>query len=254
VESIYINQTNTEEKNGIISQMAIIYRNATLTIVAASGGSADAGLPGISSCLRRPEIRVQIKSKSGNWKLLPVRPRLSNILANSTWNTRAWTYQEELFSTRCLFFADRECFWTCPRESTTVRIDWRESYEHEVNDESLMLYDPDVDCWWRKLQPMKSVHKSLAVVETSFASSGCVEKKWRTIITEYTVRALTNQADIIAAIESTAATVCKTTDLDCIRRYGFWHRDISGLRWTAKSILTRARHMADFQVGAGCAG
>jgi hypothetical protein len=56
VDLVCIDQRNAEERSDVISRMTVIYHNASLTLVAAAGDCADAGLPGISTSLRRPEI------------------------------------------------------------------------------------------------------------------------------------------------------------------------------------------------------
>jgi hypothetical protein len=62
MDSVCIDQWNAEERNSVISRMNVIYHNASLTIIAAAGDSADAGLSGISTNLRRREIPIEMKS------------------------------------------------------------------------------------------------------------------------------------------------------------------------------------------------
>jgi hypothetical protein len=81
-----------------IEQMDLIFGHAVLTIVAADGLDAEAGLPGISTVA----VRDQIASE--------VQPNVNVLLAvpysksNGKWDTRAWTLQEKLLSKRMLIF------------------------------------------------------------------------------------------------------------------------------------------------------
>lgn len=86
-----------------------IYANSFLTIVAASGKDANAGLPGVSKVHRRQQQEVRV----GNITLLQ-SPDLGHIaLGRSTWVTRGWTYQEAYFSTRRLIFTDEQILFLC---------------------------------------------------------------------------------------------------------------------------------------------
>ncbi|KAI9781720.1 MAG: hypothetical protein M1839_005713 [Geoglossum umbratile] len=90
-----------------IEQMDRIFGHATITIVAADGLDAEAGLPGIST---RP-IRNQIAGE--------VQPNVNVLLAvryNNTygkWDTRAWTLQEKLLSKRMLIFSGGYASFHC---------------------------------------------------------------------------------------------------------------------------------------------
>jgi hypothetical protein len=81
-----------------IEQMDSIFGHAAVTLVAADGLDAEAGLCGIST---RP-VRNQIARR--------IRPNVNVLLAvkyNNTygkWDTRAWTLQEKLLSKRILIF------------------------------------------------------------------------------------------------------------------------------------------------------
>jgi hypothetical protein len=83
-----------------LKQMANLYHQAALTIVAAAGSSAAHGLMGVS---RAREEQQQLKLHS-SLKLVQSVPELKQVLAKSTWSSRAWTFQEFLASTRMMYF------------------------------------------------------------------------------------------------------------------------------------------------------
>jgi hypothetical protein len=91
-------QDDPEARAQQIQQMDRIFGHATITIVAADGLHADAGLPGISI----PTARSQIARV--------VQPNINVLLAVKypttlgKWDTRAWTFQEKLLSKRMLIF------------------------------------------------------------------------------------------------------------------------------------------------------
>ncbi|KAF2186709.1 HET-domain-containing protein [Zopfia rhizophila CBS 207.26] len=91
-------EDNPDARASQIEQMDRIFGHAAITIVAADGLDAEAGLPGISS----RAIRNQIARE--------VQPNVNVLLAvqyNNTygkWDTRAWTLQEKLLSKRMLIF------------------------------------------------------------------------------------------------------------------------------------------------------
>lgn len=93
--------------------MDAVYSSAYLTIVAADGDDAGFGLRRLErrpSTLEKPH---RFTLRGGKCSFLPPRGGLRTVLQSSTWNTRAWTYQEHVLSRRCVFFADSEVFFTC---------------------------------------------------------------------------------------------------------------------------------------------
>jgi len=77
---------------------------ADVTLVAAAGSDATAGLPGALSGSRQV---VQPAERVHQVTLLLEAAPLSVVLAASCWRTRAWTFQEEHLSTRLLVFTDK---------------------------------------------------------------------------------------------------------------------------------------------------
>ncbi|KAI8930941.1 hypothetical protein NX059_011956 [Plenodomus lindquistii] len=89
--------------------MDIIYGNAALTICAAD--SAESGLKAAKPSTN-PSTQVTAECFE-DLHLMLVRTPDSYIKA-STWNTRAWTFQERLVSRRCLIFVDGRVYFQCP--------------------------------------------------------------------------------------------------------------------------------------------
>lgn len=113
VDSLCICQDDMENKMRQIGNMSNIYSQAMLTIVAAYGESAHAGLPGV-----RPFSRNSIQHTElvQNILLANETPHLDDTLLQSCWNTRGWTYPENELSRRCLIFGENQVYFRCNRK------------------------------------------------------------------------------------------------------------------------------------------
>lgn len=107
VDQLCIDQggSHMEEQLG---QMDLIYQNADLTIVAAAGDDSSHGLPGISTS-RTPRISF----RNGSILYYEVKRTTQELIENSKWDTRAWTFQEWIFSRRRLVFTETESLFLC---------------------------------------------------------------------------------------------------------------------------------------------
>jgi hypothetical protein len=90
--------------------MDIIYGSADLTICAADGQDASAGLRAMR--MNDHNGHQQMADCAPGVRLVVSRPPEMYIKA-SKWNTRAWTFQERLLSTRCLIFTAGRVYFQC---------------------------------------------------------------------------------------------------------------------------------------------
>lgn len=110
VDRYCIIQTGNEAlKQEQLRHMHTVYANAEVTLVAAAGSSASAGLPGAPRHARSTQPAALIRGHG----LVCIPPDPRYILPASTWATRGWTYQEGLFSRRRLFFSEHEMSYEC---------------------------------------------------------------------------------------------------------------------------------------------
>ncbi len=112
VDSLCICQDEMENKMSQVMNMGNIYSQALLTIVAASGSNANAGLPGVRAFSRNSGQRTECVQ---GMILANELPQLEDIIGQSYWNTRAWTYQEKELSSKCLIFCKTHIFFQCNR-------------------------------------------------------------------------------------------------------------------------------------------
>lgn len=109
VDALSITHDDEQQKHHQIAQMASVYHQAVLTIVALGGKDASACLPGFrvnSRCIKGMDVVPGVR--------LCQRTRdLSDLISRSVYDTRAWTYQERLLSKRCVFFTEEQVYFQC---------------------------------------------------------------------------------------------------------------------------------------------
>lgn len=123
IDALCIVQDDSAEVDHVISRMNLIYQGAYLTIIAAAGDDANAGLPGL-----RPESRPPRPDK------IPLGPlRFTNLIhdlsasnddvtSNTRWATRSWTFQEGILSRRRLIFTAEQIYWICSKFTRCEQI------------------------------------------------------------------------------------------------------------------------------------
>lgn len=87
VDSLCIVQDNVENKEANIANMGKVYAGATITLVAATGSHANAGLPGVRENSRDWTQRVA----PGDKTVFALVDDLELALLHSPWITRGWT-------------------------------------------------------------------------------------------------------------------------------------------------------------------
>ncbi|CAH0044988.1 unnamed protein product [Clonostachys solani] len=108
VDRFCIQQNDSKSLRHHLANMHSIYQGALFTIVAAAGSDSSFGLPGVSSRAREPQAEATI-----NGCLLVSSVELFPGILSCKWKTRAWTYQEELFSNRQLIFTSHQVSFHC---------------------------------------------------------------------------------------------------------------------------------------------
>ncbi|KAG6329842.1 hypothetical protein ID866_9248 [Astraeus odoratus] len=186
IDALCIIQDSDEDKADQIHIMDLIYSKATFTVFAAGGDSARAGLPGMSAGTRTPEQHVQVVQ--GLHLALPL-PTLREVIKQSYWNTRGWTFQELVLSRRRIFFTKEQVYFEC------VKDIWCE----DVVGESKTLE------WTRT--PLR--HNGVGMFLRSSTSGHWQLRGYVDTATTYSQRNLTQESDIIAAMTALTNAMSK---------------------------------------------
>ena len=159
--------------------MDSVYGNAYLTICAADGDSASAGLVGLSG-----ERKVsQIFEDYAPGVRLMVAHLGETYIEDSAWNKRAWTFQERLLSRRCLIFTQGRIYFQC--RSTTMSED---------------IFSEDSEAGW-SLDLLNAPLQRMRDVETRPL------RVYQTCVPMYTDRTLGRADDIMAAFHGIGNTI-----------------------------------------------
>lgn len=104
-------EDNNPTKAIQINAMGHIYRQAYATLVALDGDGAEYGLFGVSRLKREPVYigKIPYAGLTETGATLDLR----NLLRQSVWNSRGWTFQEAMLSSRLLFFTHRGVVGAC---------------------------------------------------------------------------------------------------------------------------------------------
>ncbi|KAK4169710.1 heterokaryon incompatibility protein-domain-containing protein, partial [Cladorrhinum sp. PSN259] len=117
VDALCIIQDNSGHRTKQLRMMDRIYRHALMTVVAMSAQDARSGLPGIGTSGTCPRKRIMpiesIQAFEAGYSLTIEPPELGQVIHWSTWSTRAWTFQEQFLSRRCLYLSDWQAYFKC---------------------------------------------------------------------------------------------------------------------------------------------
>ncbi|KAK5651658.1 hypothetical protein OQA88_11833 [Cercophora sp. LCS_1] len=141
VDRYCIPQNDPQARHGQIKRMGDIYSASILTIVAAAGNGPEHGLPGISRpSVLPPQLRLYGPNETsiGLYTFGPVKAAFSQGLVlpdigsdplreeleTSEWNSRGWTLQEAILSTRRLVFTPSFIYFQGPSAMPLQQEPW----------------------------------------------------------------------------------------------------------------------------------
>jgi hypothetical protein len=114
-DCLCIVQNDYAQKHLLIQQMDRVYSNAFATIAAVAGEDADCGLPGVLRTPRSPYVLAGFFGHHFVATLEDSQDGVFGVLSSSTYDCRAWTFQERLMSRRCLYFAKDQVYFQCSK-------------------------------------------------------------------------------------------------------------------------------------------
>lgn len=150
-----------------------------MTIIAAAGDDANAGLTPFNSPQFNSDPLTSIETISGNTFVSVLSPSIAaEAIAKSRWASRGWTLQEFALSKRALIFTGQCAFFRCEEAL------WAEDYGLELS--SFCDNGPNWDLPLYRLSPPHDARRHYSEV-------------YPQLVTEYVSRALTKEEDILNA-------------------------------------------------------
>ncbi|KAK4222005.1 heterokaryon incompatibility protein-domain-containing protein [Podospora fimiseda] len=201
VDSLCIIQDDDAEKAGMISIMDRVYQHALLTIVAADGKDAHAGLVGLQPGSR--SFR-SITGSIDDIDIILSEPQPTP--KDWKWSSRAWTYQEEQFSQRMLIFAHERVYYYCNNDNKSSYGEARPTIPLD-----------------KPLLPRTRLEFRNSAI---FSEQDQVLYAYTVHVEAYTTRNLTNESDIIHAFEGVMSHLSSIHKNDYIFFWGLPGPDI----------------------------
>lgn len=137
VDTLCIVQDEESQKYRELAKMGAIYANASVTIMAVQGEHANSGLRGFRGISEPRYLRqvVHLLTDGVTAIQTPVEGNHYELASkHSVWATRAWTYQEYLFSRRKLIFDGDSLRWECATAIWSEHVEWPPNLRPRYNE------------------------------------------------------------------------------------------------------------------------
>lgn len=215
VDSICIIQDSRSDKMTQLTAMDQVYTQAALTIVAAGGDDANAGLPGLSPGSRT--LTQVVEDYSSDLELVALQPDCQVAVETTTWNQRGWTYQECLLSRRYLFFVNNTVYFQC------ANVVWGEDYfaEHKDLQHAAPMMDVSLSRSWQPPVVTKRTKYRLDLQDSSVSPAqdnlrDVLFPTYCQLIAEYTVRNMSYPSDRLNGISGILSVLDRDGHMDYI--------------------------------------
>lgn len=111
IDRYCIHQNEPGDKAAQIKQMDLVYSGSVFTIIAAAGQSPEYGLPGVGHRPREEQMSRVVRGRH----LIGALDHPRDLVTDSVWMTRAWTYQEGMLAKRRLIFTEQQVYFDCQK-------------------------------------------------------------------------------------------------------------------------------------------
>jgi len=210
VDSLCVIQDSADDKAHEIDHMGPIYKNATLTIAAASSSSVKEGFLG-KRTTAPPVCQLPYRTSSGEITSVFVRhePEYDDFVKSEDepLNTRGWAFQEFLLSPRLLVYGSAEVVWRCQEVPLKSISDSYVNY---------MRYEGQTT---RLVQGIISKSRG---PDNSVSHSQ--DGLWGRIVYQFSLRMLTLPDDRLPALNGIANELAATWGDRHV--YGLWEQDL----------------------------
>jgi len=218
IDSLCILQDSASDWETHSSRMCSIYKNSLLTIAATHAPNSSVGcFAQRDGFLCQPHLIDHYESQtvSSFWIARLTANRSSSSFFNSPLFRRAWVYQEEMLSSRTLYYTAEGLRWRC----RTCKAS--ESYP------DLSIGMDDINRFQQKFLPSGNSKYRMDIKPlgrfgyANIDALGALRRsRWHEIVEEYTVRLLKNPSDKLAALLGIADAVGNVTGEEYIA--GLW--------------------------------
>ena len=231
IDALCIVQDSTEKLREI-ERMGLVFRRSTLTLFAASGDNADAGL----SVMRDPRTvrpcRLEVRTTLNNTTV--VNPSHITLKyqkgALAPLFTRGWVLQEEVLSVRGLYFGPEQLGWCCLCDNSS---ETSPQPRKQVRS-SKSLGTPQ--SYWEafRLAPAAIESSEYIQLQQSRRHGDSHFDEWYSTVQRYSDRILTFSSDTLFALSGIASTTSSMHN--CTYLAGLWKEDLQlGLCWFVTS-------------------
>jgi Heterokaryon incompatibility protein (HET) len=191
-DRLCIIQDDPESKHNQLCSMDSIYKGAAFTLVAISESP---GLPGYDTRPRKSSIWRPRKTCNPDGSVFPtgsvVARHMQQSIDPSLWNQRAWTFQERILSTRCIFVTDSQVIYQCSKGEAAEELTWAIK-DAPTNENELS------ECKVSNLKGWIKGDLGSAEVDYSASQTESLEKYY-SWVKDYVSRQMTFESDILNA-------------------------------------------------------
>jgi hypothetical protein len=241
IDSLCIIQDSASDWAHEASRMAVVYRNAYLTLAAACATSGDSGLYHERRDGRSVQLSYTPPESNNTYPIFFVSNRYENVwtfreeVDLGSLGTRAWCMQERFLSKRTLHFGRTKLLWECQEMA-------REEDEHpDMNAGSMDRFGDNSELGFlRHFSSFPWLHGPMPFTRADKASGYSL---WYRLVQSYSRRAMTVLDDKLPAISGLASVFAELSK----DRYvaGLWEWDLPmGLLWYGNRLVASPRYRA----------